>query len=204
MELRDAVAQIDAIWTQVARTQTFRGYRPVTVAGTGVLGLLAAFAQPFVAPTPQVQVDEYLLLWTGVAIASVVLVMLELWSSYLRTESQIERQLTRQAVRQFVPCLCAGAVATWAIADYHPGSLELLPGLWALCFSLGVFASLPYVTPAVMWVALYYLTAGSGCLFFGRGVEVLSPWVMGGMFGVGQLLMAAALLSGRERRHVEA
>jgi hypothetical protein len=199
MELHQAVSQIDAIWSQIARTQTFRGYRPATVAVTGVLGLIAAMVQPLVAPTPVHAVDDYILLWVSVAVASVLMVMLELWNSYWRTESPVARRLLRHAVRQFVPCLCAGAAITWAIADFHPQNITLLPGLWALCFSLGVFASLPFVTPSVVWLALYYFLAGSACLSFGRSAEVLSPWVMGGMFGGGQLLMAAALLTSRER-----
>jgi hypothetical protein len=204
MEVREAVAQINTIWLQVARTEQFRGYRPATVAGTGILGLLAALAQYWIVPVPQANLDGYLLVWTGVAIACVFLVGIELWVSYLRTDSPLERHLTRQAVQQFVPCLCGGAAITWVIADYHLESVGLLPGLWATCFGLGVFASLPYVTPAVFWVGLYYLVAGSVGLACGRNSYALHPWLMGGTFGVGQLLMAVALLTAEERRDDQA
>ena len=50
MESRKAAAQIEFIWSQVARSECFRGYRPVTVATTGLLGIAAAIVQPFVVP----------------------------------------------------------------------------------------------------------------------------------------------------------
>lgn len=204
MEVHDAVARINTIWTHVARAERFHGYRPATVAGTGMFGVLAAVVQPWLAPDPFVDPDRYLMVWISVAVASVVLVGVELATSCLRTESALERQLTRQAVQQFVPCLCGGAVMTWVIADYVPEAVALLPGLWSICFSLGVFASLPFVTPAVASVAVYYLLAGGVCLAFGRDELALHPWLMGGMFGVGQFLMAGVLLRAEERRDVPA
>lgn len=202
MEIHEAAAKINAIWAHAARAERFRGYRPLTVASTGLIGLFAAFAQPFVAPIPLANVDAYLNIWLAVAAASVVLVGLELCGSYVRTSSRLERQLLLQAVRQFVPCLCAGGLFTWIIADQHPDSIVLLPGVWAICFSLGIFASVPSVTPAVIWVALYYLVAGSMCLICGQGTAALHPWQMGGTFGLGQLLMAVILLLAEERRYV--
>jgi hypothetical protein len=202
MEIHEAAAKINAIWAHVARVERFRGYRPLTVASTGLIGLFAAFAQAWVLPIPIANVDAYLNIWLAVAATSIVLVGLELCGSYLRTSSRLERQLLLQAVRQFVPCLCAGALFTWIIADHHPDSIVLLPGLWAICFSLGIFASVPYVTPAVIWVALYYLLAGSLCLATGDGAAALHPWLMGGTFGLGQLLMAVILLLAEERRYV--
>ena len=39
MHLHDALAQITEIRSQMARTQTFRGYRSATVAFSGLLAL---------------------------------------------------------------------------------------------------------------------------------------------------------------------
>lgn len=204
MEVNEAVAQINTIWAHVTRVERFRGYRPLTVAGTGICGLLGTLAQPWIVPTPAADPVAYLKLWVAVAMACVALVGLELWGSYLRTRSPLERQLTRRAVTQFVPCLFGGAVFTWIIARYHPDSMVLLPGLWAICFSLGVFASMPYMTPAVGWVAAYYLVTGGLCLAAGRGPATLHPWAMGITFGIGQLLMAGTLLLAEEQRDAQA
>ena len=44
-ELRQALDDISAIRTQVARGTQFRGYGPVSIASTGVLALAVAAAQ---------------------------------------------------------------------------------------------------------------------------------------------------------------
>lgn len=204
MEVRHAAAQIDAIFNHVARTQEFRGYRPLTVAATGVMGLIAAAVQPFVVPVPLVGVYGYVDLWIAVAVVSVLVVGIELAISYRRAGLSMERQLTKQAVQQFAPCLIAGGFITWLLADFHPEKIALLPGLWALCFSLGIFASIPFMTPKIMWVAAYYLCAGALSLYFGQGELALSPWLMGLSFGVGQLLMAGVLYFSEDRRDAEA
>jgi hypothetical protein len=204
MESRKAAAQIDFIWAQIARTERFRGYRPATVAATGLLGLAAAGLQPLLVPAPPFDVDGYVSLWTAVAVVSLALTLLEVGVSYLQSESELERRLTRQALQQFLPCLAAGGIVTLAMANSRPENVALLPGLWAICFGLGIFASIPFVTPAVIWVALYYLGAGAVALGFGQGTFALSPWLMGGTFGVGQLLMAGVLAFAEAKRDVEA
>lgn len=204
MEVSHAAAQIDAIFSHVARTQQFRGYRPLTVAVTGVMGLIAAAVQPFVVPAPEADVYGYVDLWIAVAVVSVLVVGIELAISYRRTGLLMERQLAKQAVQQFAPCLIAGGFLTWLLADYQPDKIALLPGLWAFCFSLGIFASIPFMTPKIMWVAAYYLCAGALSLYFGQGDLILSPWLMGLSFGVGQLLMAVVLYFSEDRCDAEA
>jgi hypothetical protein len=72
-----------------------------------------------------------------------------------------------------------------------------LPGLWAMVFGLGIFASRPYLPRTTGWVALYYLTAGALLLALTR--EASSAWEVGGTFALGQLGTAAALTWNRER-----
>lgn len=201
MQAQDAISQIDLIWSHLARTERFRGYRPETVASTGVLGILAAFAQPWVCPDPLADPPRYLQLWVGLAIMCVILVGLELCYGYVNSRSELERRLTCRAVLQFAPCLCGGAIVTWAVPDTSPNAVCLLPGLWAICYSLGVFASLPFITPAAIWVASYYLLAGGLWLSCRQSPLSLHPWIMGSTFGIGQLLMAGTLWNTERRRH---
>ena len=49
--------------------------------------------------------------------------------------------MTMLAVDQFVPCLVAGALVTYAIGKFAGDIVWIMPGLWAVLFSLGVFAS---------------------------------------------------------------
>lgn len=205
MEREQAVAQIDAIWAHLARAERFRGYRPAAVAATGICGFAASAIQSIVVPNPQADLNGYLWLWIGTACFCIVFVGLNLVSSCLQSGSRLKTQLTQQAVQQFAPCVIAGAAMTWIIADHHPEKLNLLPGFWAICFSLGIFASLPYMTPQILWVASYYLVAGACLLVWSRHEMALSAWMMAGSFGVGQLLMAYILYvdEGRSRGKIE-
>lgn len=204
MNVRVAAAQIDSIWNHLARNQCFHGYRPLTVALTGVLGGVAALGQPIIVPNPRHDVDRYVLVWTGVAIVSALLTGAELLWAYTQLTSEFQRRLTRQAVRQFAPCLCVGATITWAISTFWWDCIGLLPGLWALCFSLGIFSSLPFMSPRVFWVAMYYLLVGMICLSIAHTRVALHPLGMGITFGGGQLLLACVLCAAEGSTHGEA
>lgn len=199
MELDQAVQQIDAIWNQVARSATFRGYRSRSVACTGLLGVVAAALQPVLVPDPANRINSYLALWTGVASVSALGVLVELSIRYLRTRSRLDRETTLRAVEQFAPCLLIGAVVTWVLGEVAVDALWMLPGLWALLFSLGTFASARSVASGVNLVAIHYALAGIACLAWARGDSAFSPWAMGLTFGGGQLLMAAVLYFQVER-----
>ena len=73
-DLHKALADIDAIRTQVARGTEFRGYGPATVALTGLLALLASGIQALALDHPREQVGGYLAIWVGTAILSVALI----------------------------------------------------------------------------------------------------------------------------------
>ena len=72
----------------------------------------------------------------------------------------------------------------------------MLPGLWQLIFSLGVFASCRFLPRQMFAVGVWYLAAGLFCLVAESAARALSPWEMGIPFGVGQLLVAAVLRFG--------
>lgn len=201
MNLDQAVQQIDAIWMQVARSESFRGYRARSVACTGIFGLLAAAAQACWIPQPAEAIDAYLWLWVAVATICAAGVAVELLVRYWNEPSALERATTRRAIESFAPCLLVGATLTWALGEVAVDSLWMLPGLWALLFSLGVFASARMIAPAVIWIGTYYAVAGIACLLFARGPHAFSPWAMAGAFGGGQLLMAVVLYLQVERRH---
>jgi hypothetical protein len=199
MEVHEALQQIDAIRAQVARTEIFRGYKAATIGATGVLGLIAAALQSVWISEPASQVGRYLQLWIGVAALSIAIVATELIARWLRTDSPLERGKTQRAVEQFLPCIVAGGALTAVIMAFAPDSAALLPGLWAIVFSLGVFASWRQLPPPALAVAFYYLAAGIASLAWARGPHALSPWAMAGSFGVGQLLTAVILYSTLER-----
>lgn len=200
MELQEALSQISEIRTQIARTETFRGYRAVTVAFTGVLALLAAGLQGMWIPEPTEQVTAYVALWMGAALVALGVTAFEMYTRSRRASSSA-RRLTRLAIEQFVPSLAAGGGLTAVILVSAPEAVWMLPGLWSILFSLGVFASSRLLTRPIVWVAVYYLLAGIACLGLGRGDAALSPWTMAGSFGVGQLMAAGILYLTLERNH---
>ncbi len=65
-------------------------------------------------------------------------------------------------------------------------SAWMLPGLWAILFSLGIFASCRLLPRTVLIVGIWYLAAGVVALEFGQGNAALSPWLMGITFGIGR------------------
>ena len=201
MHLDEALEQITEIRAQIARTETFRGYRSLTVGFSGLMGIGAAMAQAIHMPHPQERLSDYLTLWVTVAVLNLVVVGAELAFRCWRAVSPRTARLTRLAVEQFLPCLLAGAVLTVVLAAGAPESCWMLPGLWAVVFSLGVFASHRLLPRPVFWVGVFYLFAGGVCLTLGRGDHALSPWLMAGSFGTGQLLTAAILYWTLERNH---
>jgi hypothetical protein len=203
MELHEALAQISAIRTHIARTETFRGYRSATVGFSGLLALAGAAVQASWVPNPAADIRAYLILWVGIAGVCLVVVATELgWRCYVAT-SPLTREITWLAVKQFLPCIAAGGLLTCAMVRFAEEGLWMLPGLWAMLFSLGIFASCRLLPKATFWSGVYYLVAGVAALAFAQGDAAFSPWAMAGTFGLGQLLTAGILYYTLERPHAE-
>ena len=201
MDLHEALSQISEIRHQMARTQVFRGYRAAPVAASGALALLAGFAQMAWIPDPSAQVSAYLALWVGAAVVSAAMSGAAIAARRRSDGSSWGREVTRLALEQFAPCLLAGGLLTIVVGRSRPDSLAMLPGLWQVLFSLGVFASCRLLPRATWAVAAFYLGTGLICLSIGD--SALSPWAMGLPFGLGQSLAAAILYWNLERGHVE-
>ena len=69
----------------------------------------------------------------------------------------------------------------------------MLPGLWQIIFSLGVFSSCRFLPRAVAAAGAWYLLTGLTCIALADN-RALSPWAMGIPFGAGQLQVAGILL----------
>ena len=199
MELRDALTQISEIRRQMARTEVFRGYRAVPVAFSGLLALAAAAIQAAWVVDPAEQMPAYLALWVGAAVVSAIGAGTEMTLRARQAASPWRREITWLAVEQFLPCLVAGGLVTFVLVRCAAESLWMLPGLWQILYSLGVFASCRLLPRPTFVVAVFYLATGLTCLALGRGVAAFSPWAMGLPFGFGQLLAAAVLHRTLER-----
>jgi hypothetical protein len=196
MEIQRALSQISEIHEHLAKTDVYRGYKAVPVGLSGVIALLAAaFQHHFVN-----NAETFLAYWLAVALIAAGTAGGGIVYSYFLQESPLARRSTRVAVGQLLPCIVAG-VAVTALAP-RPEAVQYLPGIWAILFSLGVFASRPYLPRITGWVALYYLVAGSALFAVADGGRSLSPWGMGITFGFGQILAGIVLYWDLERESV--
>lgn len=172
MELRDALTQIAEIRQQMARSEVFRGYRSATTAFSGVVAIVAATLQAN-------WVEEYswqaLYLWLAAAGLSLAVVGVEMAVRYRRSESVLQREITLMAVEQFAPCLVAGALLTYVVSEFAGRAFSLLPGIWCVLFSLGVFASRRFLPRGTFVVGAWYLLAGLLCIAL-RQPPDLSRW----------------------------
>jgi hypothetical protein len=204
MPLDEALAQISDIRGHLARTEIFRGYRAATVGFSAVVAIGAAGLQARLIPDPTAAPHDYLVLWIGAAALCLVVTAIEMAVRCARAVSPLAVRHACRAIEQFLPCVAAGALLTAVLFRSAAEALWMLPGLWSILFSLGIFASWRLLPPQTFWVAGYYLLAGVLCLAAARGEYAFSPWAMGGTFGIGQGLAAAVLYCTLERSHERA
>ncbi|MBI3823971.1 MAG: hypothetical protein HY289_14985 [Planctomycetes bacterium] len=203
MDLHDALTQISEIRQQVARTETFRGYRAAPVAFSAVVACLAAGLQPVLVPQPAANFLAYLGLWIGAAFLSMLVTGLVMIWHCRQSTSSMTTPITLLAVGQFLPSVIAGGLVTYVLFQHVPEAWWMLPGMWSMFFSLGIFASYRLLPKATFWIGVYYMTAGVLCLLWAHGEFAFSPWAMGVPFGVGQVMSAAILYWTLERKSDE-
>jgi hypothetical protein len=192
-ELHNALGDISNIRRQMARSTQFRGYGPATLAGTGVVALVGAAVQSFWLPDPARQLHAYLGLWIGIAVISSAVAGVQIYTRTRRLHSGLSDEMLRTAVEQFMPAVGAGLLITGVLVRYVPSVLWMLPGLWQVIYSLGVFSSCRFLPRPVIAAGAWYLLTGLVCLALGD-FRALAPWTMGLAFGAGQLLVAGILL----------
>jgi len=192
-DLNEALIEIAAIRSQIVRTAEFRGYGPVTVAITGLVAIASAEFQARLLPAAAHEVATYLTLWISTAAIATALIAFEMVLRSRTIHSGLAQEMILHAVEQLVPSGVAGILVTAVLLKVAPDSIWILPGLWQILFSLGVFASARFLPRPVVAVAAWYLIAGLICLSWAATDRTLSPWMMGLPFGIGQLLAAAIL-----------
>jgi hypothetical protein len=192
-DLTKALGAISEIRRQVAHSTEFRGYGPVTLAVTGLFAILAASGQAIWLVRPSDHISVYLAIWISTAVLSASLIGFHTFTRARRMHSGMADEMIRMAVEQFLPSVGAGASLTFVLVRSVPSAVWMLPGLWQIIFSLGVFSSCRFLPRPMVLAGAWYLVTGLTCLML-AGNRALSPLTMGVSFGVGQLLVAAILL----------
>jgi hypothetical protein len=202
-DLDRALAEIGAIRSQIARSSEFHGYGPATLAATGGLAAFAATAQALWLPDPIADIARYLALWIATACLAIGAVGFEMVTRSKRAHSSLAQAMIQAAVEQFLPAGAAGTLLTVVMLRFAPDALWMLPGLWQIVFSLGVFAACSALPRPMFVIGVWYLAAGMIGLAAASADHDLSPWAMGVPFGLGQLLAAVLLrwsVRGRDGR----
>src|SRR4029077_9894913 len=156
-DLDKALADITAIRNQMARGTEFRGYGPMTLAATGVLAIIAALFQSLWLPEPAAHSLGYLALWVATGALSVALIGIEMVARTRRIHTGLADEMIHAATEQFIPAGVAGALLSFVLFRYAPQSLWMLPGLWQIVYSLGLFAACRSLPRPMLTAGAWYL-----------------------------------------------
>jgi hypothetical protein len=202
-DLDRALADILAIRSQIAAGTAFQGYGPTAVAATSGVALITALLQLLLLDDPTGHPLIFFLSWTMAAIIAAAMIGIEMQARSRRHHSGLADAMVQQAVEQFLPAGIAGVLLAVMLWKFAPETLWLLPGLWQVLMSLGLFASVRSLPRSIALVGAWYFMAGFTVLLLGSSSHALSPWTMGLPFVIGQLLMAALLHIASEETDAE-
>lgn len=202
-DLDKALADIVAIRSQLVRGTAFSGYGPAAFAATAGLALATATAQTLLLDDPDARPLLFFGAWVATAVIALGLVGAEMRARARRHTGGLGDAMIHDAVEQFLPAGAAGALLALVLARVSPESLWLLPGLWQVLVSLGIFAGVRVMPRGVALVAAWYLVAGLAVLVVTGAERSLSPWAMGLPFAVGQGLMALVVRAASEADDAE-
>ena len=189
-ELNQALVEIRAIRRQVAEATEFRGYGPLTLLSTAVCAMLAGAAQPYWVPEPAKHPGQYVALWLGTGVVSAALIVVQMLTRANRLHSGMADEMIRMAVAQFLPAAFAGLLLPFVLLRAAPGAIWIMPGLWQVIFSLGVFASCRCLLRAMYLAGAWFLCTGLACLALGDA-RALAPAAMSVPYAAGMALVAA-------------
>jgi len=188
-DIDKALADILEIRSQIAAGTAFRGYGPLAIAITALLGLATALLQEIWPPSPLAFVGE----WLATAVLCAAVVRIEMQGRSRRLHSGLADAMINQAMEQFLPATAASIFLPVLVLRFAPGLVWVLPGFWQLFVSLGIFASVRTLPRWMVLAGGWYFVSGFVCLALASQTQTLSPWFMGAPFLGGQLLMAAIL-----------
>lgn len=196
LQMRDldkALADIGAIRSQIAAGTAFRGYGPATMAATGAVALITAVLQVLLLDDPSGEPLAFFLGWAAAAALSGAMIWVEMRARSRRHHSGLADAMIHQAVEQFLPAGVAGVLLAAVMWKFAPEALWLLPGLWQILVSLGIFASVRSLPRSVALAGAWYFVSGFAVVVLASQSHTLSPWTMGLPFVIGQSVMAAIL-----------
>ena len=108
-DLHQALAQLSAIRTQVARDTQFRGYGPASIAASGLLALAVAAVQGHLTNNGR-DFFPFLFVWAGTAAIAIGLTAAETIGRTRRAHYGLANEMILLAAEQFMPALVVGEI----------------------------------------------------------------------------------------------
>jgi hypothetical protein len=188
MEVSRAIADLEEVRTRLAAVQRFRGLSGGAAFASGVAAIVSGVIQAASIPVPATPADgaRYVTIWIAclacslaVNYGAIVLWIARHWS----VRSRVELKTVGMTI---LPSVVAGGLFTAAFV--LRGELGLLPGMWCLCYALGLISSRAMAPPGIGWIAALFATSGAA-LLFAPGSNALAWWVMPATFGLGQIVI---------------
>lgn len=199
-DLDKALADIVEIKSRIARSSEFLGLGPAALATSGGLAFLVAVAQSLIPgatePAP------YFAAWIATAVVACALIGAEMARRSRRHHAGLADQMIREAVLHFVPAGVAGAALLAFFARFAPAELWLVPGLWLILVSLGIFAAARSLPQGTVYAGAWYFLCGFTALMLAAADNALSPWSMGLPFAFGQCGIALIVHRATEAANV--
>ncbi|MGA7712626.1 MAG: hypothetical protein WCA81_12040 [Rhizomicrobium sp.] len=192
-DLDKALADILEIRSQIAAGTAFRGYGPAAISITGLLGFVTALTQSIWLSDPNATPVLFIAEWIATAIVAGIVIRIEMQGRSRRLHSGLADAMIHQAIEQFRPAIAASLFMPLLFLRFAPQSVWMLPGLWQLFVSLGIFASVRTLPRSMTLAGGWYFLTGFLSLVLASQSHALSPWLMGLPFLGGQLLMASIL-----------
>jgi hypothetical protein len=190
-ELNKALTDILEIRARVAAGTAFRGFGPIAMCVTALIGAATAAISGLLFPHARPAL--FVGIWMAAGLLCAIVVRIEMQGRSRRHHSSLATTMINQAVEQFLPAATASVFLPLFILRFAPSSAWMLPGLWQILVSLGVFASVRSLPHGMMLAGGWYFLSGFVCLLIASGTHMLSPWLMGAPFFAGQMLIAVIL-----------
>jgi hypothetical protein len=193
MEVSRALADLEEVRSRLAAVQRFRGLSGGAAVASGVAAIASGFIQAASVPHPDtVEAGaRYVTIWIAclacslaVNYGAIVVWLIRNWS----LRSRVELKTVGMTI---LPSIVAGGL--FSAAFIARGELGLLPGMWCLCYALGLIASRAMAPPGIGWAAALFAASGTA-LLFAPGSNALAWWAMPATFGLGQLIIGLLVM----------
>jgi hypothetical protein len=199
MDVEQAVADLAEVRLRLVTLQRFDGVSGQAAIASGLAAFAAGALQYALIPLPSSgsEIATYLSIWLGCLIIALAINYGAILSWLAHERRLGARGQVRNVGKTILPAIVIGGVLTFALIGRHIEAM--LPGVWCMCYALGLFASKDMLPRSVVGVAVGFTVFGAVLLLVPASAHTLSWWVMPLAFGFGQSVIGSCLLRDANR-----